>query len=101
MASPVAPAVPKQPATAPVTTPYDKPLAGWRPPQPTPASVTTVQTAPAALAIPGSVGVAAMTVEGMAPLDGDGATQVILTAQGRRLLAERAQLVQAALDDHA
>ena len=42
-----------------------------------------------------------MTVEGMAPLDGDGATQVILTAQGRRLLAERAQLVQAALDDRA
>ena len=40
-----------------------------------------------------------MRVEGVAPLDGDGATQVILTAQGSRLLAERAQLLQAALDD--
>ena len=40
-----------------------------------------------------------MRVEGVVPLDGDGATQVILTAQGRRLLAERAQLLQAALDD--
>jgi hypothetical protein len=40
-----------------------------------------------------------MNVEGVAALDGDGATQVILTAQGRCLLAERAQLLQVALDD--
>ncbi|HEV2930833.1 MAG TPA: hypothetical protein VGW74_19290 [Propionibacteriaceae bacterium] len=32
-------------------------------------------------------------------MDGDGATQVVLTAQGRYLLAERAQLLQADLDD--
>jgi hypothetical protein len=40
-----------------------------------------------------------MNVEGVAALDGDGATQVILTTQGRCLLAERAHLLQAALDD--
>jgi transcription elongation factor GreA len=40
-----------------------------------------------------------MNVEGVAALDGDGATQVILTAQGRCRLAERAQLLQVALDD--
>jgi hypothetical protein len=39
-----------------------------------------------------------MNVEGMA-LDGDGATQVVLTAHGRCLRAERAQLLQADLDD--
>ena len=32
-------------------------------------------------------------------MDGDGATQVVLTAHGRCLLAERAQLLQADLDD--
>jgi hypothetical protein len=32
-------------------------------------------------------------------LDGDGATQVVLTAQGRCLLAERAQLLHPDLDD--
>jgi hypothetical protein len=37
-----------------------------------------------------------MKVEAVAALDGDGATHVILTAQGRCLLAERAQLVQVA-----
>jgi transcription elongation GreA/GreB family factor len=40
-----------------------------------------------------------MNVEGVAALDGDGATQVILTGQGRCLLAERVHLLRAALDD--
>jgi transcription elongation factor GreA len=39
-----------------------------------------------------------MEVEAVAAQDGDGATQVVLTAQGRCLLAERAHLLQAALD---
>jgi transcription elongation GreA/GreB family factor len=40
-----------------------------------------------------------MNVEGVAALDGDGATQVILTGQGRCLLAERVHRLRAALDD--
>jgi hypothetical protein len=63
MVAQVAPAVPKQPATAPVTKPYDKPLAGW---ETTSADICerdhftdgpgSTTGADAALAILGSVG---------------------------------------------